>query len=73
MMAEHLHLGRVKPVKMWAIARMSIRSPWILPGTVRKTRTEAIDAFIFEGMWQVWDDAYKRGFRTVEVTVNQGW
>jgi len=65
--------AKLKPVKMWAVARMGIRSPWILPGSVRKTRMDAISAFIFDGEWSTWERAYDRGFRVVRVTASPGW
>jgi hypothetical protein len=73
MPSEKFHLKPIKPVKMWAIARMGIRSPWILPNTVRKTRTETIDAFVFDGLWASWEKAYSLGFRVIRVTVLTGW
>lgn len=64
--------AKLKPIKMWAVARMGIRSPWIIPETVKKTRMEAISDFIFDGPWSTWEQAYDRGFRVVKVIVSAG-
>lgn len=60
-----------KPVMMWGIQGLSHprSAPWIIPLSVKPTRTEAIAMMADnDGEW-TWPKMYRRGYRAVRVRV----
>lgn len=57
-----------EPMQCWAVQVENKRCAWIVSFTVRRTRTEAIHAFVGDAnkAWEWWR---RRGYSAVKVTV----
>ena len=62
------------PLQCWAIEGLTTRCRWIATHTVRRTRREAIAAWLV--MWQPdapgasWEHWKRKGYKAIKVTVS---
>jgi hypothetical protein len=60
--------AKIRPVKMWGVARETIRTPYLIPSSIQLTRTEAIAAIVPSGGNWSWKKLYRQGFRAVKLS-----